>query len=422
MRKFLVMCLAVVSGGSLYAQQPRESRMADSLFKALQTHESALLLPLLEDSCNISGLPKGMNDRLIPAILEKFPAISSYKIKSIEPEGDFTRVRIEMMYQTGKPGAPDFVIGKTGRIHELNIIKNATIGGPAKPKAPVRVLEAPDTLTIPFVYLNGLIYVEGQLDGRNGFFLLDTGSPEMILNQQYFQDSLMPMPENSGGVTGINGAMQDVLMRKVNVFSLGAMQLRSFGVMVMPDNIVDLGDASMPYLGSIGYSIIKDFEVQFDMKAEKLFLVKTDSAGNYVSTSYKAPAAKATAAFTMRRHIPIVQMNVGDRTYNMGIDCGAANNVFFDKNQAALTPYMDQFNQTSMVGQEGVSTPVTQAHLKKATIGKLPFTDMLSLITPNNMSYSNDAERLPLDGLLGTEFLKCYTTAVNFKKGQVYFR
>lgn len=410
----------VLSGtGKIQAQQQHFTEKTDSVYQALAQHNTALMLPLLDDSCRIGNLPRGINARLIPAILEKFPAVTGYRILKAEPDSTGTLVSLELQYQTGKAGTPSYHINRQGKIDELNIIKNATIAGAAKPVA-LRQLEAPDTLSVPFDFRNGLIYIKGAVDGREGWFLLDTGSPEMILNRQYFTDSLLPMPAEMG-YTGINGRMEGVNIRRMRNLQVGAFTLRNFVAMVMPEPEADYEDG-LPVLGSIGYNTIRDFEVCFRMQQRNLLLIKTDSLGNYTAASVQQPPVKYAAPFEMRRHIPVVMMNIGEHALRMGIDCGAANNVLFTSKKALAAPWMDQWDEVSMVGQEGAGVWVDRANLKLAEIGPVEFTNMLTLITDNNMQYDAATDKTALDGLLGTEFLKCYNTSLNFRKKQVYFR
>lgn len=410
--------IAIAGAGKVQAQQHIFNTQADSVYQAMAQRNAALLLPLLDDSCHIGNLPRGINPRLIPAILEKFPAVTGYRLLKAVPDSTGTMVALELQYQTGKTGSPGYHVNTQGKIDVLNIIKNATIAGAEKPT--LRITEAPDSLSVPFDFRNGLIYVKGAVDGREGWFLLDTGSPEMILNRQYFTDSLLPMPADMG-YTGINGRMQDVLIRRMRCLQVGAFTLRNFAAMVMPEPEADYEDG-LPVLGSIGYNTIRDFEICFRMEQRSLLLIKTDTAGNYTNSNIQQPPVKHTASFEMRRHIPVVIMKVGENALRMGIDCGAANNVLFTAKKALVVPWMEQWDEVSMIGQEGVSTQVERASMKQATIGSLELRNMLTLITDNNMQYNAAADKTALDGLLGTEFLKSNITSLNFRKKLVYFR
>lgn len=411
--------MAVIGTGKVYAQAPVFREKTDSVYQALAQHNAALLLPLLDDSCRISNLPRGMNARLIPAILEKYPALSGYRLVGTEADAAGVCVTMELQYAGGKTGNPTYHVNSKGLIDELAIIKNASVSSGAE-KSAVRVVEAPDTLSIPFAFQKGLLYVKAAVDGREGWFLLDTGSPEMILNRAYFSDSLMPVPGDNS-YTGINGRMEDVMVRRMRHFQLGAFTLRNFAAMVMPDANEAFADG-LPVLGSIGYNTIRDFEVCFRLQQGNLLLIKTDSAGNYASGEIQLPPVKQMASFEMRRHIPVVVMTVGEHSLRMGIDCGAANNVLFMAKKELVMPWMEQWDEVSLIGQEGVSNMVERAYLKLATIGTLPFKNMLTIVTDNNMQYNAATDKTALDGLLGIEFLKCYTTSINFRKKQVYFR
>ncbi|RXK83148.1 pepsin/retropepsin-like aspartic protease family protein [Filimonas effusa] len=408
---FVFVCFCA-SFSTSFGQHRSYSDIADSVYAALKKHEPGFLLPLLHDSCRISGLPKGMNAKMIPLLLDKYPAVQAYKIVTINKDTAGTRVQMEVMFETGKAAYPDFVLNQHWRITELNVVKSASFNRLAN-----RILAAPDTIHLPLITIRQRLYVKAEADGRKGLFLLDTGSPDMILNRTFFNDSLQLV--SASGTESINGVRGDgILTRRISGFTLGRMKLSNFSAFVMNEGIG--GEAEgLPFLGSIGYNVLRDFEWRFDLPAGKLILVKTDDNGDYISQQYRLTSMKYMGPLEMRRHVPVAVITISDMPFRMGIDCSIGSNVFFARSKNELLPYMSQIDPAT-AAQEGVPANGIQGVLNKALIGTLEFSNMPASIEQGSFVYDN-AEVAPLNGLLGTAFLGCYKTVINLKKKLICF-
>src|SRR6476469_529605 len=67
-------------------------------------------------------------------------------------------------------------------------------------------------LTIPIKRSQNLILLEGEIDGQQGNFILDTGAPYLVLNQTYFRDYIHE--KQTEEASGING---DAETYKINI-------------------------------------------------------------------------------------------------------------------------------------------------------------------------------------------------------------
>lgn len=412
----LCACVSILFFSVSYAQNRSYSDIADSVYAALDKHETGYLLPLLDDSCRISSLPRGMNTRMIPLLLNKYPSVQAYKIVAINKEATGTRVQLEVMYETGKAAYPDFLLNPQWHITELNVVRTASLN---RSHLGMRSLVAPDTLVVPLLQIQGRIYMKAEADGRKGVFLLDTGSPDMILNRTYFNDSLRLV--SASGAESLNGVRGDgILTRKMGSFMLGRMKLSNFSALVMNAGIGGEVDG-LPFLGAIGYNILRDFEWRFDLSAGKLTLVKTDDNGEYTSQQYRPAAMQYMGAIEMRKHVPVMVMTVGDVSFRMGIDCSVGNTILFARNKNTILPFLQQVPAT-VAEQEGMPVTGIQGALSKAVIGSLEFSNMPVSVEAGNFIYDDADNPLPVDGLLGIQFLSYYKTAINFKKKVIYFR
>ncbi|BAV09037.1 hypothetical protein FLA_5084 [Filimonas lacunae] len=400
-----------------YCQERSYSDIADSVYSALDKKEVGYLLPLMDDSCVISSLPRGMNARVVPLLLAKYPPVKAYKIIAVDKETTGTRVKMEVMYDGGKAAYPDFLLNSGGRIAELNVVKSAALN---EHKSAVHVLTAPDTLSLPFIIKDDRVYIKAEVDGRKGLFLLDTGSPEMILNRAYFADSLKLLAANTATEAGAHSKAEGIWMRRVNAFTAGRMRLTNFMSMVMTTGAVG-GDGALPFLGSIGYNTLRDFEIRFDIAAGKITLVKTDVLGDYTSQQYRPANITYMGPVEMRRHIPVIMVTIGDQPFRMGIDCSITNTVLFARHKNAVLPFMEHVADVA-AERENVQPERIKGTVGKMKIGSLDFNNMPVVVEGNSQVYDGVTDTYPLDGLLGLDFLKSYKTAINFKRKLIYFR
>lgn len=414
-RRLFLVCLTALFFYPSFGQNRSFSDIADSVFTALNQREPSFILPLLDDSCQISNLPRGINYRMVPLLLEKYPPVQAYKIVGIDKEQAGTRVKMEVMYEAGKAAYPDFLVNRQGRIAELNVVKSAALNDQ---RSAVRTLTAPDTLSFPLLQSEGRLYVKAEADGRKGLFLLDTGMPDMILNRSYFTDSLRQI--NAGAAETGNTKSEGVWVRKVSTFTLGRMKLANFSALVMNEGIGGSLEGA-PFLGAIGYNTLRDFEIRFDIAGGKLTLVKTDREGNYTNQQFRPVAVRFMAPVEIKKQMPVILVTIGDQAYRMGIDCGIAGTLFFAHHKNAILPFLTGVDAAA-AAQEGVPVNGIQGKLTKAIIGSMEFVNMAVSIEGSNLAYSNAGDAAPLDGILGTSFLQVYKTAINFKKKLLYFR
>ena len=126
------------------------------------------------------------------------------------------------------------------------------------------------TFTVPFHVVNGMILLDGQLNGKPAVFLLDTGANISIVD--YRAAGFPALKLDVLRSTGKTGAEGDCLTRKVSKLSLG---LRSW--LARRTCLMDLSDASKrmgaQIDGFIGTDVLAEFSaVRIDYKAQTVTL------------------------------------------------------------------------------------------------------------------------------------------------------
>ena len=184
-----------------------------------------------------------------------------------------------------------------------------------------RIPDQPDLVTIvPFQFAAvpgpGFILFPAQVDDLYGTFLLDTGSPVVILNRAYIRpghdggiDTVTPLghrclPSGAGGVRAVT--MQTVrigtLRQTLDPFTVGSPKGKD---LLPPPANAFLGDDArlgmfgQPVLGFFGLNALEPFETIIDYRHKRLILIRLDAAGR---------RRVAVPAYTPMRTMPLLPM------------------------------------------------------------------------------------------------------------------
>ncbi|WP_312186638.1 hypothetical protein, partial [Sphingobacterium sp.] len=125
--------ILLLMGHLVSAQQLDNSKSVDKIIALMNQKNAPALLALMADSASIGNLPKMNNKVAIPEILAKFSTIKAFQIvhQNKLPNGD-ELIQVEVTYQDGKPGKPNFLFNKDGQITNLGIIKGRVKADPEK--------------------------------------------------------------------------------------------------------------------------------------------------------------------------------------------------------------------------------------------------------------------------------------------------
>ncbi|MDF2474538.1 MAG: hypothetical protein K0S24_21 [Sphingobacterium sp.] len=418
---FIIFFLGAL-GNSVSAQQVDNIKSLDRIIESINKKDADALLSMMADTATIGNLPKLNNTVAVPDILNKFSAIRAFKVihRNQQNNGD-ELIQVEVTYHDGKPGKPSFLFNKRGQIVNLGIIKGRLKGDPEKALSDALThSRLPDTLSIPFRLVNGLIYIESTLNGTKGCFQFDSGAPVIILRKK-FVDTDNIRPDVSVDFFGVGGQMGGVVWSADNSLAIGALVLNNFEAPV--SNMADMAlEDGTPIFGLLGIGLLKDYQFTLDYAQQLLLLERIDKNGELLSE--EIPKGKLMGHFPLRmkRHIPIVDIAFGTKIYPMGIDCGANANVLKKSLETTLKPFIDyEEGEVDINGVNGTSKGNRIAYLMQGKLDGFPLQDMYTVITDQSIGGGTGHDALPIDGLLGTPFLNQYKMTLNFKKNTISF-
>jgi hypothetical protein len=270
-------------------------------------------------------------------------------------------------------------------------------------------------IQVPFEMVEKLIVVEVELEGIKRKFILDTGSPKVVLNGKYF-------PSDSKGsfisnVKGVNAQNINMYTKKVSKLDFYGISTKNSEMMV-----VDLShlkaDIGFEFYGLIGYEIIRDYDLIFDYEKKLLTLIAPDHYETYKKT-HLSKATLEVVPMQQRGHIPVVETKVGDNLLKLGIDCEAE----VDLLDASLYDQMQQ--QLSNLGTEELKGAqknvevVSKGVLNSLSIGQKQFSSTPTLF--KDITHLNSSLDAKIDGLLGYPILSKQRTLISFRRNELVF-
>lgn len=414
-----MLLLLLLATGSLFAQYNVEERI-NKVITALNTKNSDALINEMDDSCKIANLPRGQNKAVVPVLLHSYRGIKSYKIVQQINVANGIQIFLDVIYENGAPGHPWFLLNDS-KILEMHIIKDIVVNKEDDLGKATISGKLPDIMTVHFHLYNNLIYVDAEVNGDKGLFQLDSGSPVILLNKRLFPDAKNATSvADQVNLTGLGGKFNNVVLKQIDTLKWDAMELYHFKAAGVEMADQDNNGIKQKVFGLLGYEVFKDYEITFDYLKRTLTLIKVDATGNYLNKKVAVLKPVSKAAIVMQRHIPILQVAINGKAYNLGIDCGANANVLFSKYYEELKPLLSEPIHQQITTADGEGDTQT-CILKTASVNGLIFKNMFTSLSDDKMYMPRPESKLHIDGLLGEPFLSQYQVTINFNKAEIRF-
>jgi len=422
---FVAPLVIAASISPAFAQASPYQPQLDTFLKAFQTKDYDLMKSLLDPQVKIGNVPAVMNDSLLHQMLDRLPAPSSYSITNSVTAGNLTTVNTLFKFP-GRPDSPQiFVFNSDGKITSFQLPKGVRIAIRTEEQTVTVPVEAPTdhksikvhlpkTIEMPFALSDNVPVVTAEINGKQGKFLLDSGSDDLLLNSNLMkQDQLKT---SNAFATGVGGTVA-LKTFSVNSFNWHGLTWSGFDASVSPIPAMK-DDEGHPITGLIGYQVFKDYQVTLDYARKKLILVLTDKNGGPLQKLLPKRHILDTIHFTYQGTSPVFPVSIGGKVFQMCLDTGAGANLLYAKYFAdlkgagAFVP-----GSVEKAGLGGISTNVAVgnfAEIKKAAIGKITY-DKMGFVFDDATLNSFHQAGLKIDGLVGYQFLRQHPTSINFK-------
>ncbi len=260
----------------------------------------------------------------------------------------------------------------------------------------------PASTTISFTMLEGMMVVEATVNQQKGNFIIDTGAPTLVLNQQ---------PTVNTQLTG-RGISEGLIADEVVVQEFHWSGIRKKNVAAFKVDISHLEKISGQNLaGIIGYDILKEVELLVDYHTQTVQL-----------SPVKAPKTKEPLAiipFTMQAHLPVIKVKIGKKKFRLALDTASESNILDKKILRKLDKTLLSNHKIGEI--QGVDQQIKEvqvATIHQTAIRELSFDNMAYLFT--DLSHLKSDSGLYIDGLLGYPFFKQGKLSINYQEKKIY--
>lgn len=271
--------------------------------------------------------------------------------------------------------------------------------------------EQPVTVTIGLV--GNSILVNASINGTDGHFLIDTGSPGLILNDKYFKG--IPKPNEKTDILDFQGNRNAATFLPVSNFMVSSME--------MPRELALVTDLSKLEIikgvaihGVIGYRSLKRFELLFDFENKTLTLYPLGKKGQPVGRQMNQ-VPTSVLDIKMSGHLPFFITSINRKKMKIGIDSGSEINVmhqsFLSKNKVEMV----NAKAIKASGLSGNLTVVQRGEISGLQVGT-QYEENLQ-ITTTNLSPLNQSLPVHVHGLLGIEYFRDKRFSINYQKKEM---
>lgn len=265
------------------------------------------------------------------------------------------------------------------------------------------------TLVIPIKRIKNLIVIEAQIDTLIGNFILDTGSPILVLNKTYFRQG---WERNQRAANAAGQSLTPIVSTRVKDMAIKELYFEN-----LPADLNDLGHIEnhrgIKILGLLGVSLFTDFEMVIDIQRNVMYLHRLDKNG-IVPEEEKVVKSEPTMKlpFRLSRNIITVDVTIAGKKLVFCIDTGAEANALSNRLSDKILQTFTVSKRMILVGTGGSQAEVLLGTVDDMIIGGRSFKNMHATIT--GLESLGNAYGRSIDGILGSNFLVKGIISINF--------
>jgi len=339
--------------------------------------------------------------------------IKSFKEIKSNKEGEQLTLIYDIEY--GKIGKKNsvFTFNSKNELDELSLFKMKikTLG-----KTKVEKNNS-DVIKIPFMIFNKFIAVDVMLNGIKRTFILDSGSPRVILNSKYVvqMDSASKRLSSAKGVSGNISGMD---MYRIDSLNWAGIQLKNQKIITLDISHLEDSLKSGEIYGLIGFDLIKEYDILYDYEKLELTLISPRYYEKFRQENFQYKKT-TNVPFELSKHIPIVEARIADKILKYGIDCGAEINLIDEDLLDELKKSLENITEADLIGADDKPQKVIKGEIPLTNIGGKKFKNLSTVFS--NISHLNNGYKLDLDGLIGYEVLSKQKTLISYAKKEMIF-
>lgn len=267
---------------------------------------------------------------------------------------------------------------------------------------------------VPFKLVGKSILIQATVNNVTGYFILDTGTPHLILNNRYFKG----LPTGKKFV-GLVGKQIDILKNEVKL-SMGSHTWNRIEAMILPLDHLS-SSKGLTIMGLIGNNALRHFEVSLDFDTQQIELMKASKRATSVGKAY---FANVSFRFLWRGGIPVIKAQLGETPLFFGFDTGAGINALNKERADGLADHLSVNHKVKVTGMGEGRKTLESGLIHDLSVDNYNCPAMQVVLVSMHHFKGFDSQLNSIDGFLGYEFLQHFRTVINFRKRTIslYYR
>jgi hypothetical protein len=274
---------------------------------------------------------------------------------------------------------------------------------------------------IQFEFINNLVVIPVEVNGKKLSFLLDTGVNNTLLFSLYENDSLEIQNVTPVKIKGLGeGGDIDALKSVHNQIKIGNAVDKNHTLYVIFDERINFSPRmGIPVHGVIGYDLYKDFVIKTDYNGENITL--------FDPVSYKERRCRSCSTFEllMRRRKPYVKYTVGSngrkKDVNLLVDTGASDALWlFDESYGIREDPKNYFEDFLGLGLSG-GVFGKRSKLDQLILGDFELQNV-NVSYPDSVALRNLNKNSFRNGTVGSDILRRFTVVMDYRNGKMTLR
>lgn len=187
---------------------------------------------------------------------------------------------------------------------------------------------------IPFKLAGGLIIVNAQINDTNGNFIIDTGSSDIIINQQEKTNS-------KNQTISTLGQDENIGEKHIESLSIGSVNLNNIKVLSADLESVEKY-VKMSIEGIIGTKTFFPNSIEIDYNLNVMTISQEEVAEHLSEDMY-------VTSFKMNNEVPVIKIMIAGKAYNFILDSGATTHFIDNKVVGTLdTVFVDALKEVNI--------------------------------------------------------------------------
>ena len=416
MKNITTLIIIVFSSHFIMAQNEMEcEKIVLQTYEAINQKNADSVIKYLSDDFSIAGQTGELAKIILSQIFEQLNMKVSHikKIESLKTDA------LALVYEAefGDKGRKKstFVFDEKNQLKSLELL-------------PMQVMNKGNTgvkknvqsyFTIPFKRMGNLIAVQVKLNGVFRTFLVDNGSPILILNSAHIRNDTTNNQFIISSAKGAGGNISNTGLEQIKSFEFGGIKMDTQKVITMDLSHLEK-EKNSTFYGLIGYEVFKDYDLMFDYKKSTITFIKPEASEDFIFNKFKTKK-QIEVALEMKGHIPMVTGFINGEKYALGLDCGAESSLFDIQFKEQLKTNMTNCKTEIIIGADKNKVETLSGKLNLFVLGGIDFKK--TEISFSDISHLNEGYKFKLDGLIGYDILSRYPTLVSFiNKKVIFFR